>query len=86
MTNDHRNSRAVLGASSVKQERVKASEKRASFSREVHERRQGRSRRMVRGASLYQGENMKRGLVRWTQVEKTPKAMVSIAGISFPLI
>ncbi len=70
----------------MKQEREKASEKRESFSREVQERRHGRRRREVRGASLDHGENMKRGLIPWAQVEKTPKVKVSIAGISFPLI
>ena len=86
MTSDHRNSKAALGASSVKQERVKASENRASFSREVQERRQGRRSRKERGASLDQGEKMKREFIPWAQIEKIPKVMVSNAGISFPLI
>lgn len=85
MITDHRNSNPVLEISSVKHERVKANENRASFSREVQESRHGIRMRDVRGVSLDQGENMKSGLIPWTQVEKTPKVRVSTAGISIPL-
>lgn len=63
MITDHRNSNPVLEISSVKHERVKANENRASFSREVQESRHGIRMRDVRGVSLDQGENMKSGLI-----------------------